>query len=259
MDIGFIIGLAVEGGLFLLLMIITIVVALKKGDKQEPQQIVIMAPPQKTVAETKTAAVTETEEPVSQDYAKPVEGPVFEAHNRTFEEAYVELTEEQKRYAAQVEAHAMGKPFAKRSITKNSLNVRSGGHLILKMRISRGQVVASYKLESGLLKDYRRETNDPARIRLKETELRVDDEASASMACHLVDLMMEQIEQDRELAKARRREARRAKRAQNAEKSDEVAAETEVAAAAGTADGAEQAEAEVFSKENETAGEEYFG
>lgn len=138
------------------------------------------------------------------------EGVTF-AMGETFSEAYEKLSYEQKKYLDKVKEYALTKPDAAEKLNKMSLNVRSAGKQLVKFRIRHGAVIASYKLENDLLKDFRRGSGLSSLIRNKETEVVLADNVSAETACNMVDLMMKQFEKERELAKERRRESRRAK------------------------------------------------
>ncbi len=58
------------------------------------------------------------------------------------------------------------------------------------------------------MKEYRRETG----AEIHDTVIKIRDDASLASACKMIDKMLERYEQEREEAKARRREMRRKKR-----------------------------------------------
>ena len=155
----------------------------------------------------------------------------FRSVERTFEDAFAELSEEQKRYFSEIMAYALSKPKAEEKVTKGAVCVRSNKKLILKLKIRRKITVASFKLENDLLRDYRHNIGDASAIRMRETEIYVNDDSAKETAFGMIDLMLEQYERERQEALERRRLARAAKRAeQAADRAAEVAAAADAAA-----------------------------
>lgn len=155
----------------------------------------------------------------------------FRSVERTFEDAFAELSEEQKRYFSEIMAYALSKPKAEEKVTKGAVCVRSNKKLILKLKIRRKITVASFKLENDLLRDYRHNIGDASAIRMRETEIYVNDDSAKETAFGMIDLMLEQYERERQEALERRRLARAAKRAeQAADRAAEEAAAADVAA-----------------------------
>ena len=155
----------------------------------------------------------------------------FRSVERTFEDAFAELSEEQKRYFSEIMAYALSKPKAEEKVTKGAVCVRSNKKLILKLKIRRKITVASFKLENDLLRDYRHNIGDASAIRMRETEIYVNDDSAKETAFGMIDLMLEQYERERQEAQERRRLARAAKRAeQAADRAAEEAAAADAAA-----------------------------
>ena len=155
----------------------------------------------------------------------------FRSVERTFEDAFAELSEEQKRYFSEIMAYALSKPKAEEKVTKGAVCVRSNKKLILKLKIRRKITVASFKLENDLLRDYRHNIGDASAIRMRETEIYVTDDSVKETAFGMIDLMLEQYERERQEALERRRLARAAKRAeQAADRAAEEAAAADAAA-----------------------------
>ena len=140
----------------------------------------------------------------------------FRSVERTFEDAFAELSEEQKRYFSEIMAYALSKPKAEEKVTKGAVCVRSNKKLILKLKIRRKITVASFKLENDLLRDYRHNIGDASAIRMRETEIYVNDDSAKETAFGMIDLMLEQYERERQEPLERRRLARAAKRAEQA-------------------------------------------
>ena len=182
--------------------------------------------------------------PVREQYAAPAQGDAaqgsdardddlvsFRSVERTFEDAFAELSEEQKRYFSEIMAYALSKPKAEEKVTKGAVCVRSNKKLILKLKIRRKITVASFKLENDLLRDYRHNIGDASAIRMRETEIYVNDDSVKETAFGMIDLMLEQYERERQEALERRRLARAAKRAeQAADRAAEEAAAADAAA-----------------------------
>ena len=155
----------------------------------------------------------------------------FRSVERTFEDAFAELSEEQKRYFSEIMAYALSKPKAEEKVTKGAVCVRSNKKLILKLKIRRKITVASFKLENDLLRDYRHNIGDASAIRMRETEIYVNDDSAKETAFGMIALMLEQYERERQEALERRRLARAAKRAeQAADRAAEEAAAADAAA-----------------------------
>ena len=155
----------------------------------------------------------------------------FRSVERTFEDSFAELSEEQKRYFSEIMAYALSKPKAEEKVTKGAVCVRSNKKLILKLKIRRKITVASFKLENDLLRDYRHNIGDASAIRMRETEIYVNDDSAKETAFGMIDLMLEQYERERQEALERRRLARAAKRAeQAADRAAEEAAAADAAA-----------------------------
>ena len=155
----------------------------------------------------------------------------FRSVERTFEDAFAELSEEQKRYFSEIMAYALSKPKAEEKVTKGAVCVRSNKKLILKLKIRRKITVASFKLENDLLRDYRHNIGDASAIRMRETEIYVNDDSAKETVFGMIDLMLEQYERERQEAQERRRLARAAKRAeQAADRAAEEAAAADAAA-----------------------------
>lgn len=137
---------------------------------------------------------------------------VFKSVTRkTFDEAYADLTKEQKSFFDGILEYALTKPDAKEYRTKSNIKVKSKGGQIVKLLIRRETTVTSFLIENDMLKTYRKELakNDGAKITVKATDLPLTDVDTFEAAKGLVDVAYEQIEHERELAKEARKERRR--------------------------------------------------
>ena len=221
----------------------------EQADEQPPVQEQYVAPGQSTYGYEEQAY---GQPPVQEQYAAPAQEAdaasaqgdapqgsdghdddlvSFRSVERTFEDAFAELSEEQKRYFSEIMAYALSKPKAEEKVTKGAVCVRSNKKLILKLKIRRKITVASFKLENDLLRDYRHNIGDASAIRMRETEIYVNDDSAKETAFGMIDLMLEQYERERQETLERRRLARAAKRAeQAADRAAEVAAAADAAA-----------------------------
>ncbi len=151
----------------------------------------------------------------------------FQTAEKTFADAYAELSVEQKRFFSDILRYALSKPKAEQKMSKTGICVKSSGKVILKLKVRRKMTVALFRLENERLRDYRRHAGNTSAIRQKETEIYVSDESSKDTACGMVDLMLEQYAREKQEAKERRRALRAAKRAEQAALRDQAAASSE--------------------------------
>ncbi len=187
--------------------------------------------------------VTETREVLVAEAVEEDEVTVkFAANENTFVEAYNELTDEQKGYCDKIYRYALSKVDAIGKDAKTARIVQVRHKPILKLKMRRGNVVAAFKVVSDLLRDFRRQAESTDDIKVKETEVYITDETSVSTACGMIDLMVEQYEHERELARERAREAR-ARKAQERKQALNESSESSVEGAAETI--SESAENEV--------------
>ncbi|MDE6869607.1 MAG: hypothetical protein K2J75_02665, partial [Clostridia bacterium] len=71
--------------------------------------------------------------------------------------------------------------------------------------IKKDTTVALFKMEDEYLKDIRRDaTNDGTKVKVKETEVVVDDAQSCKVAKNMIDLREDQIERYQDLLKEQR-------------------------------------------------------
>lgn len=138
----------------------------------------------------------------------------FQTAEKTFADAYAELSAEQKKFFSDILRYALSKPRAEQKMSKTGICVKSAGKVILKLKVRRKMTVALFRLENDRLRDYRRNTNNASAIRQKETEIYVQDESTKDTACGMVDLMLEQYAKERQEAKERRRALRAKRRAE---------------------------------------------
>ncbi len=123
-------------------------------------------------------------------------------------EAYDALPDDQKHRFEQIKLYAMSKPGATLKETQSGISVRVNGKPLIKLRLRRGVIVASFRYETSEMKQERKDLG----TEMQDTVLKVRDDASLASAYRMTDKMIELYEREKEEAKQRRREARRKKR-----------------------------------------------
>ncbi len=127
----------------------------------------------------------------------------FNANKMTFKEAYMALSTEQKKYFDDIRDYALAKKGAKLRETKVAMTVAILKKPILKLKIRRGITIASFKVESDVMRDFKRQAETTGGIREKETEIHITNDNIFEAACDMVDLMVKQYEQERLKARER--------------------------------------------------------
>lgn len=123
-------------------------------------------------------------------------------------DAYDALPDDQKHRFEQIRLYAMSKPGATLKETQSGISVKVNGKPLIKLRLRRGVIVASFRYETSEMKQERKEMG----TEMQDTVLKVRDDASLASAYRMTDKMIELYEREKEEAKQRRREARRKKR-----------------------------------------------
>lgn len=204
-----------------LVIVLLIMVAVRKSDKgeaaataEEPARQTEEAQPEaQPVAEEQPKQPEPQEAPEDDDR----EQVVISANVRTFEEALDELEEDPRKLFDDVLNYALTKPDAVKVQRSNGLVVKQNGKQIVKLTVKRGNPVALFVLENDLLKDFRRNSDTPVKLKVRATEFVLRSEEDLPTAHMMVDLAVDQIQKDVEAAKERRKAARRAKRQAAAE------------------------------------------
>lgn len=139
---------------------------------------------------------------------------VIAANVRSFAEAYVELSDEQRELFNKVKEYALGKEGTSEVKLSSGDCVKLGSKQVVKLAVRRGNPVALFVLENEMLKDFRRGATTQAKLKVRATELVLREEADLETAYTMVDLSVDQIKKDAAAAKERRREQRRERRKQ---------------------------------------------
>ena len=150
--------------------------------------------------------------------AAVVEGNVgFNANKLTFMEAYELLDGQQKGYVDGLLEYAMSKEGAEQKMTKHAAFVTKKKKPILKLKIRRGVTVAAFKVESDLMRDFKRQAETTSGIKEKETEILVTTDEIYATARDMVDLMITQYERQRQEARDRIKAKRAARKGNDSE------------------------------------------
>lgn len=208
-------GVYVMLGVILVVAVAALMILLLKKQKQaEAAEAKAAAPLDRELAEVKQAVEADgTAAAVSaaaEDDDK--EQIVIEANVRTFDEAYDELDEEQKKLFNDVKDYALTKEGAALTELSSGVCVKKGSKQIVKLTVRRGNPVALFVIENEMIKDFRRNSDAPVKLKVKATELVLRSGGDLEAAKAMVDVAVDQIEKDILAAKERRREARRLRR-----------------------------------------------
>ena len=111
-----------------------------------------------------------------------------------------------------VKDYALTKEGAALTELSSGVCVKKGSKQIVKLTVRRGNPVALFVIENEMIKDFRRNSDAPVKLKVKATELVLRSGGDLEAAKAMVDVAVDQIEKDILAAKERRREARRLRR-----------------------------------------------
>ena len=208
-------GVYVMLGVILVVAVAALMILLLKKQKQaEAAEAKAAAPLDRELAEVKQAVEADETAAAVSDAAEDddKEQIVIEANVRTFDEAYDELDEEQKKLFNDVKDYALTKEGAALTELSSGVCVKKGSKQIVKLTVRRGNPVALFVIENEMIKDFRRNSDAPVKLKVKATELVLREDSDLEAAKAMVDVAVDQIEKDILAAKERRREARRLRR-----------------------------------------------
>lgn len=185
----------------------------KPAEEAKPEAAEEAAEEGSETEESAEAEKPEAEEELAAD-DDDKEQVVIAANVRSFAEAYVELSDEQRELFNKVKEYALGKEGTSEAKLSSGVCVKLGSKQVVKLAVRRGNPVALFVLENEMLKDFRRGATTQAKLKVRATELVLREEADLETAYTMVDLSVDQIKKDAEAAKERRREQRRERRRQ---------------------------------------------
>ncbi len=125
----------------------------------------------------------------------------------TLEEAYAQLTKEQKKYFDGLREYAMSKDSkCKEKLSTYFTTIGpSTTNPFIKLTIKKGITVALFKMEDEYLKDIRRNASgDGTKVKVKETEVPIGDKQAYDTAKDMVDLRIDQIDRYNDFLKEQR-------------------------------------------------------
>ena len=181
--------------------------------------------PDEDVAEQPVEEVVEEifEEPATEDSqeepAPADENAVtFSRHTLTLEERYATLSTEYKRYFDDIVRHALTKEGVRELKYSNHCDYKIGAYKVLRITIKRGEIVCQFQF---LDRDFLNYANSSS-VKMKQsaTTVKVTEPSAVGAVKDGIDLVCNQIAEDKEykknLANEKRREKRRKEREENA-------------------------------------------
>lgn len=208
----------------------------KNSDVSSESQPVVVQPVVLPAPEPVAPVATEPEpvvEPEPQPVVAPVEEPVVAAvaeedpdavkFNRvklTMEEKYGTLSTEFKRYFDDIVKHTLGKEGVKELKRESSYDYKIGSYRVLRITVKRGEIVCEFSFIDNEFNNYASESN--VRIKQAATTVRVSEASAVGVVKDGVDLVCQQIAEDKErkeqLAREKRKERRRLAKEQEEQK-----------------------------------------
>jgi hypothetical protein len=124
----------------------------------------------------------------------------------SLDEAYALLSKEQKKYFDGLREYALSKYKCKeKKSTYFVVYGQTSANPLMKLTIKKDNTVALFKMEDEYLKDLKRgATSDGTKVKVKETEVVVDDIQAYETAKKMVDLREDQIERYQDLLREQR-------------------------------------------------------
>ena len=190
----------------------------KKNDKEEkvvtvvkeievPAKVVVPAPVEEEVAA-----------PVIEDVPAPVE--IVEEHDDsevtfnktrlTMAEKYEALSSLYKEFFDAIVKHALSKEGVKEFGNNNYTDYKIGAHRLVRMMIKRGEVVCEFIFIDKDFKNYANANN--VKMKPSATTVKINEPAAVGVAKDGIDLVCQQIEEEKEYKKQLAREKRREQR-----------------------------------------------
>lgn len=178
-------------------------------------------PEAETVAEP-AAEEPAAEEPVAEEPA--VEEPAVEeaedgtvsfaaSTTQTLEEKYMELSAEQKRFYDDIIKYAAAKEGSRRYYNQRYEEYKIGSKRIVRLRIKRGVVYCEFLLTNSDFRNYISENKIP--VKQAATVIKVIDAATVDAVKNSVDIAVQLIAEEREYKKQLAREKRKQAREQS--------------------------------------------
>lgn len=138
---------------------------------------------------------------------------VFASAGQSLEEAFRALSREQKDFYERLRAYALEKTGTIANKTQSYESIKIGRKNIVKFSIKRNTTVAAFSLEHPLLKQYKKQSGEDEgdAIKIKPTEVFVSNVAAFKAAKDMIDIVVRQIDVEREEARKQRNSKKKAK------------------------------------------------
>ena len=133
------------------------------------------------------------------------------SHVMTLSEKYAALSSEYKAYFDEICKYAAAKEGAKEFKNDNYCDYKQGSQRLLRITIKRGEIVCQFTFIDRSFKNYASQTN--VKMKSSATTIRVVEPAAVGVVKDGIDLVCQQIAEEKEFKKQQARERRKAKRA----------------------------------------------
>ena len=200
------------------------------------KEVAVPAPapaPAPVVEEVKEPEIEKEPEPV-------VEAPVVEAetdeddenavtfsttHKLTMEEKYATLSSEYKAYFDAIIKHALAKEGVKENKNTGYYDYKIGAARLVRVAIKRNEIVCEFIFIDQDFKNYAENGN--VKMKPSATKIRVTEASAVGVAKDGIDLVCQQIAEEKERKKALAREKRNERRREQRQKEKDDGSETE--------------------------------
>lgn len=155
--------------------------------------------------------VEDREDQDDQEEQEVEDGAVsFNRVNLTLEEKYATLSSEFKRFFDDIVKHALSKSGVKEFKKSGSYDYKIGAYKVLKLTVKRGEIVCYFNFIDRDFNSYANESN--VKIKQSATVVRVLEASAVGVVKDGVDLVCQQIAEDKDRKRALANEKRREKR-----------------------------------------------
>ena len=214
----------VLSGLVCIFSIVVMVrdIIIERKSKQEQEEAPAPAPVPAIAAPTVVAApvllnaypAPEVQDEVEAEESDLENEIVFSAsEQKTLDEKFQELDEQQQRYYVEIVQYAMGQEGAKQFKNSRYEEYKIGKPRLVRLQIKRGIVVCEFILFNTDFNNYIR--SNKVRVKQAPTVLRIEDEAAVAIAKNSIDIAVRAAAEDMEYKKQLRREKRKLARQQS--------------------------------------------
>lgn len=170
----------------------------------ESEAVVVASAPEPEPEVVAPTAEVEEEDPNAVVFSK--------SHVMTLEEKYAALSSEYKGFFDEISKHALSKEGVREFKNNSYCDYKIGANRLIRMMIKRGEVVCQFIFIDRDFKSYASQNN--VKMKPSATVVKVTEPAAVGVAKDGVDLVCQQIAEEKEYKKQIAREKRRAKRLQ---------------------------------------------